>query len=302
MQCPFLKETLVESCRHATVRKLIVRNPEMLSRERCSSPEYPNCALFGGAPPSDPLGPRCPYLDESLVQYCAAAPVPKFIPFSEAVLSRCGSSAHRYCELFITLAHPSAAPVPMVDGMPVPHWLHYAPNHMWLDASDDGVYHIGVDAFFARSLGVIDRITFLTTRGVHYPAVVLSAGVNDFHLTFPNPMCITAVNVYLRANPSKIASDPYRQGWLFECRPAEHHADPCSGLYPGGDAATRWMQTESARLSVFAHECGGLRNSSPAEPALMADGGAVAPGFVEFLDRDQAARLHHAFFSPASLR
>lgn len=297
MQCPFLKETLVESCRHATVRKLIVRNPEMLSRERCSSPDFAQCALLGGAPPADAPEARCPYLDESLVQYCAAAPVPKFIPFSEAVLSRCGSSAHRYCELYITLAHPAAAPVPVVDGIAVPHWLHYSPNHMWLDASDGEVYHIGVDAFLARSLGSVDRVTFLTTRGVHYPAVVLSAGAKDFHLTFPNPMCITGVNVYLRANSARLAADPYRMGWLFECRAADPHADPRLGLYEGGETATAWMQSESNRLGVFVHGCAG-----GGDLALMADGGGVAPGFVEHLDREQAARLHHTFFSPASLR
>jgi glycine cleavage system H lipoate-binding protein len=299
MQCPFLKETLVESCRHATVRKLIVRNPEMLSLERCSSPEYAQCTLYGSAPNPAPET-RCPYLDESLVQYCAAAPVPKFIPFSEAVLSRCGSSAHRYCDSFITLAHPSSSTVPEVDGIAVPDWLHYAPNHMWLDVSDDGVCHLGVDAFFARSLGKVDRVTYLTTRGVHYPAVVLSAGSKDFHLTFPNPMCITAVNVYLRANPAKLASDPYRLGWLFECRAAEAHSDPRTGLYPGGEQATQWMRNEYDRLGVFAHTC--ASGSGGGEMAVMADGGSVAPGFVEHLDREQAARLHYAFFSPASMR
>lgn len=298
MQCPFLKETLVESCRHATVRKLIVRNPEMLSRERCSSSAFIECPLYGGAPGADPTERHCPYLEESLVQYCAAAPVPKFIPFSEAVLSRCGSSAHRYCESFITLAHPVSTPVPQVDGVAVPEWLHYTPNHMWLDMSDDGICHIGMDAFFMRAIGVVDRLTFLSDRGVHYPSVVLSAGSKDFHLTFPNRMCVTAVNVYLRANPAKLAADPYRLGWLFECRAAEAHSDPCAGLYTGGEAATRWMKQEYDRLTMFVH----AGATGGGELALMADGGGVAPGFVEHLDREQAARLHYAFFSPASMR
>src|ERR1017187_9712783 len=218
MQCPFLKETQAESCRHALVRKLIVRNLGNLPFERCSSPAYQGCALYSAADDeASASGSRCPYLDDSLVQYCAAAPVPKFIPFSEAVLSRCGSAAYHYCDLYITLAHPDEADVPRVDGIRIPSWLHYAGNHMWLDVSEDGVCHVGIDAFLARTLGSVDRIAYLTPRGVAHPAVVLSVGASDLHMVFPNRMFITSPNLYLRANPARLTSDPYRLGWLFEC-------------------------------------------------------------------------------------
>jgi glycine cleavage system H lipoate-binding protein len=302
MQCPFLKETLVESCRHSLVRKLIARTPENLELERCSSPAFTDCQLYTGTFPGEIIAQRCPYLDETLAQYCAAAPVPKFIPFSEAVLSRCGSEAHRYCDLYVSMAHPPEAEVPDVDGIPVPQWLHYAPNHLWLDKSEDDVCHIGVDALMARVLGCVDRITYLTTRGVHHPAVVLAAGGHEFHLVFPNRMLITAANVYLRANPARVTSDPYRQGWLFECRPVPDQpgSSPIEGLHAGGEQANRWMRSEYERLGAFIHAQAGVRGA--ADDVLVADGGNVAPGVVEHLDRDQAARLHYAFFSPASLR
>ena len=165
MQCPFLRETQVESCRHSLVHEMIVRNPENLSLERCSSPAYIGCPVYATAPESAiRSASRCPYLEESLVQYCAAAPVPKFIPLSVAPLSRCGSAAFHYCDLYITMAHPEEADVPHVDGIPAPSWLKYAGNHMWLDAADDGVMHIGIDALLARTLGRLDRITYLTER------------------------------------------------------------------------------------------------------------------------------------------
>lgn len=313
MQCPFLRETLVESCSHSLVRKLIVRNPENLPLERCSSRKFGECALFATAPEPDTGAGHCPYLEESLMQYCGAAPVPKFIPFSEAVLSRCGSTAHRYCELFITMAHPRQAHVPEVDGMLVPEWLHYTPNHMWLDISDDGVCHIGIDALLARTMGEVDRITYLTPRGVHHPAVMLSAGTADFHMVFPNRIFITSPNAYLRANPRKLASDPYRLGWLFECRLVNDgplaaacgsvlkSGGPIPGLYAGGDEATRWMQAEYHRLGAFVHAQAGAATSTGAD-VLLADGGNFAPGLVRHIDREQAARLHHAFFSPAGMR
>ena len=67
------------------------------------------------------------------------------------------------------MAHPETADVPHVDGIAVPQWLHYAANHMWLDASEEGVYHIGIDALLARTLGQVERITYLTPRGVYIP-------------------------------------------------------------------------------------------------------------------------------------
>lgn len=300
MQCPFLKETQVQSCRHSLVRKLIVRNPENLPFERCSTPAHTQCPIYAIAPEAIRHQDRCPYLDDSLVQYCAAAPVQKFIPFSEAVLSRCGSAAFRYCDLYITMAHPDEADTPEVDGIRVPAWLDYADNHMWLDAADDGVLHIGIDALLAHVFGRVDRITYLTPRGVAHPGVVLSAGDCDFHMIFPNRMLIATPNVYLRANPSKLTSDPYRSGWLFECRPAPDDPDPKSGLHAGGPAATGWMRSEVGRMSAFVHRHAGM--SSNGMDVLIADGGAFAPGLVEQLDRAQAAQLYHDFFSPASMR
>ncbi len=300
MQCPFLRETQVESCRHSLVKKLIVRNPESLASERCSTDRHVECGLYAGAPQEFADFGRCPYLDESLVQYCAAAPVQKYIPFSEAVLSRCGTAAFHYCDLYITMAHPEESDVPHVDGIAVPPWLHYTANHMWLDASEDGVYHIGIDAFLARTLGQVDRIVYLTTRGVCHPAVVLSAGATDYHMVFPNRVLVANPNVYLRANPAKLTSDPYRSGWLFECRPATEGADARSGLYAGGPEATRWMQSEFDRMSAFVHKFAGT--STTGEDVLMADGGGFAPDLLRYLNREQTARVYHEFFSPASTR
>ena len=54
-----------------------------------------------------------------------------------------------------------AAGTPLVDGIPVPLNLAYAPNHMWLDVGDDGCRHVGIDAFLARIIGTVDAISFV---------------------------------------------------------------------------------------------------------------------------------------------
>jgi glycine cleavage system H lipoate-binding protein len=183
-----------------------------------------------------------------------------------------------------------------VDGLAVPEWLKYAPNHMWLDMAEDGYCHVGIDALLAKVLNHVDRIGFLTTRGEQRPAAVLSVGGIDLQVLFPNPIRITATNTYLRANPAKLTSDPYRLGWLFEGVAAgDDPATATSGLLDGGEAATRWMTGEVDRLSRHVHEltCGSQ------EHGLMADGGSFAPDLLQHLDRARTLDLFHAFFSPS---
>src|SRR5438270_2935617 len=109
MACPFLQEVQVKYCRTATVRKLIPLAQGAAAEERCVSADHVHCKAFhmepNGASAAAADGP-CPYLSESLMQYCGAAAVTRFVPFSEASLSRCGAQSFRYCELYSAMAHP----------------------------------------------------------------------------------------------------------------------------------------------------------------------------------------------------
>src|SRR5205814_457842 len=109
------------------------------------------------------------------MQYCAAAPVAKLVPYSESLLSRCGNDAFRYCELYLSMAHP-ALRAAEVDGVAMPEWLRYSANHMWLDVTGDGTCHAGIDAFLSRALGKVERIAYVWLKGEHRPAAVLTAG------------------------------------------------------------------------------------------------------------------------------
>ncbi len=282
MQCPFLKEAQVDACRQAAARKLIVRSAETAALEICSSDRYSTCPVFRahdcGAPRE---ASRCPFFEQSLVQYCGAAAVTKYVPYSEAGLSRCGTEAFRYCDLYLAMSHP--------DIPSVPDWLWYAPNHMWMDASEDGSCHVGIDSLLAAALGEVERVNLIGS-GLCRPAAIVTVRGIDVQLVFPNPLLVTATNVYLRANPSKMTSDPYRLGWLFEGRqPAG--ADARSGLLRGS-VAREWMDSEVENVSRFVHE------QMARAGAAVADGGAVSRDFARYLDRDQVLQLFHRFFSP----
>ena len=107
MQCPFLREARVRQCRSAAMSKQILRVPQPAEREKCSSSEYTKCPAYSRQPATLAAEGRCPHLDESLMQFCAAAPVEKYIPYSETLISRCGSDRHRFCDLFLTLSNPA---------------------------------------------------------------------------------------------------------------------------------------------------------------------------------------------------
>ena len=291
MTCPFLKETQVKYCQTAAFRKMIPLAGSGRADEKCSSAGYPSCALYQ-AQPTRETGAACPFLRESLMQYCGAAPVPKFVPYSESLLSRCGNDSHRYCELYLGMAHPRASAFGR-DEIALPDWLHYSGNHMWLDVTEDGVCHAGIDGFLSRALGRVERINYVWTRGLHRPAAVIAAAGLELELVFPNPFLLTNCNLYLRADPSRLTSEPYTGGWLFEGVPA---AETMDNLVSGA-AARAWMEREQRRINEYLQQMPQVGTGGSTGP-LAADGGLFAAGLAQQLDRDQVRALFLEFFSP----
>jgi glycine cleavage system H lipoate-binding protein len=282
MSCPFLREAHVKYCQTASVRKLIPIAHAGRPGEKCSSSDHGTCGVYRAQPETGPGTGVCPHLRESLMQYCAAAPVAKMVPYSESLLSACGAGAFRYCELYLAMAHPRLD-APDVDGVAMPEWLRYSANHMWLDVTGEGACHAGIDAFLSRALGRIDRIAYVWLKGQHRPAAVLTAGGADYEVVFPNPLLLTRCNLYLRSDPARLTAEPYTAGWLFEGVPQE---DTARDLLQG-EPAHRWMEDEQRRMNQF------LQTGSYA-----ADGGIFAPGLAGILPADRMRTLFHEFFSP----
>lgn len=270
----------MKSCLHAGSRAMVA-GPA--GGGMCASPDYARCAEWPGQDNAAGQA-RCPYLDEALMQYCAASAVRKFVPYNETFLSRCAGEGYRYCEAFLDAAMPAragaafppaAAAEPSeerVDGIRVPTWLLYAPNHLWLDTGEDGSCHVGIDGLFARALESVEQVSFLTLAGTARPAAVLTARGIDVLVVFPGLMRIAAPNLYLRANPSRLVRDPYSLGWLFQAR-EQPGAQVRNGLVTG-ERAVAWMRREA--------EC--LRRYPP------------PPG------REELIRMFHEFFSPMASR
>ena len=299
MHCPFLSESQVRSCGLASVRKLIPHLPQAVA-ERCSTPQFNGCPVFRTQHQDNVEAAACPYLQESLMQYCAAAPVPRYVPWSEASVSRCGSGAFHYCDLYLDMTgagpHRTSGQA-TEDALAVPEPLRYTANHMWLDQAEDGLCHAGIDALFSRLLGPVERVDFLTlpgsqgpcsqvpgSQGKLSPAAVVRAGGADWQIVFPLQMNLTACNLMLRSDPSRLTTDPYGRGWMFSGTGAD-----LSGLMTGGQAA-HWMQEDTRRLNEFVQERNGC----------CADGGLIEPGLLAALRREDALILFSDLLSPVA--
>lgn len=290
MNCPFLKEARVKYCDKSAFRKMI-RIAGNVAQETCSSPRYKQCTVYGRYA-EDSQDAQCPYLRESLAQYCATAASPRFIPYSEPVLSRCGDDSYRYCDVYLgTAPLEGEKREHAVGGMRMPNWLHYSANHMWLDAAEGGACHMGLDAFLTRLIGTVERIVFLKQAGVHRPTAVLTVRGVDLEVVFPNPVLLTASNLYLRANPAKLTADPYGTGWLFQGVQLPGQPPVTSGLIRG-DAIMPWIEREIGRMSAFLGECWNARHGA----RLMNDGGVFGPDVLQQLSREETLRLFHEFF------
>ena len=294
MKCPYLKEARVKYCEKSAIRKMI-RVPGNVAQETCSSRRYRECVVYQ-RDADDCDAAQCPYLRESLTRYCATASVTRFIPYSESLLSRCANDAYRFCDVYLGMAHAQAPESDgkrdlEVAGMQVPNWLYYAANHMWLDTSKDGSCHVGLDAFLSRVLGAAERITFLTAPGIVRPAAVVTVRGMDLEVVFPNAMLQIASNLHLRANPAKLTADPYGAGWLFQSVQLPGQPPITSGLVRGDDIQP-WMEREVGRMSDFLGRCRISRHEN-----VMNDGGVFSADLLQQLDRDEALRLFHEFFS-----
>lgn len=329
MRCPFLREAQVKFCCASEFKKLIVRGQmknsaagEYASEERCSSPAYATCPSAKQRFEDVPSRDHCPFLQESLCQYCAAASVVKYVPYSDPSLTRCGTSGHRYCELLMTMQNPQlltphdvVAPEIdrdddnesgywTIDGVQTVGWLLYSQNHMWADIGDDGIFHVGLDAFFARVIGEVEKLTFASTNGGYNPAVSVTVNGVDLHMIFPMKLAVSSTNSHLRVDPNRVITDPYTLGWLFEGRvtdsPArgfEKDRPPESLIH--GRKAKDWMREETRRMTEFISSAVSRENiSTHGSPMMMADGGMFTAKAAAGLSREDVLELYNEFFSP----
>lgn len=279
-------------CHAASFRKMLLQSSPA-AEERCSSAAFADCCVYRGHAGAwtRPTGDRCPYLHESMVQYCGATSAPRPVPWSESTLIRCGQAGFKFCEVYLSIAHPLPAPEDTAEGIDLPRSLRYTQNHMWIDVAEDGSWRVGIDGLLAHALGPLTSVEFLTGPGTSRPTAVLVSGQTEVQAEFPCELPIAGTNAYVRADPSRVTEAPYTSGWLFRGDRCPSDA-PMPDLIPG-ENAREWMITELTDVARFAHEAIPVLNDG-----AMADGGMPERGFLAELPRAERLRLVNTFFSP----
>ncbi|GAA1122509.1 glycine cleavage system protein GcvH [Citricoccus alkalitolerans] len=102
----------------------------------------------------------------------------------------------------------------------IPEGLRYSAEHEWVSGPDaDGVVRIGITDFAQDALGDVVYVD-LPEVGTEITAdstvgeVESTKSVSD--LFAPVSGAVTARNDALDADPAKVNSDPYGDGWLLE--------------------------------------------------------------------------------------
>lgn len=311
MQCPFLRKMNVKFCSLCPTT-MIPMSGKNLAAEQCSGPEFDKCPLLQERYIGPQAMDRCPFLSVGDVHYCEVAPFQKLIPCNQTTASRCTNEGHKYCQLYLSMTE-SDEPTGVSDigivgaagqndyesEIPMPENLAYAPNHMWIDLGDELTCHVGVDAFFTRTLGEVDDVIYLYHGGNRWPIVRFKVGNVDYDLVFPSIIQGIEINAHLVADPMEVMRDPYGRGWLFEgiTLPVPRNDaaySPEAGLMRGA-AARHWMNEECEHLGKFIHEhhCEHTRETG----LLVQDGGCLRGPMARLLDRPALIRLHSEFFT-----
>jgi len=315
MRCPYLREAQVQSCGVSEYKKMIVRTNEQNNDERCCSTEWRSCNAARQYVKEQPKSDRCPFLEDSLAQYCSAASVTTMVPYNDATHSHCTTEDHKYCEFYVASRSKEDPMKTIIDGQksssdtgnvrfemfPLPIDRAFTPNHMWVDVNEHRTCHVGIDALLARVLGKIDGVSFVTTSGTALPTASFNVRGIDLLMAFPNQMVLTGLNTYLRSRPDNVTSNPYTIGWLFEgIEIKESGGNTVHAVDKGcirGEQAREWMRGESERITSYASEK--LSRTRQQELPTLMDGGVFVEGLVNYLSREETLQLFNEFFSPA---
>lgn len=187
------------------------------------------------------------------------------------------------------VAPMSGVPVMNTErGFDVPRGYCFHPGHMWVLDEGRQNARIGLDSFGANLIGKIDRVEVVgLNRWVRQGQKVctISHDGTSVDLLAPVEGVVISVNNDVLNDPSLLAKDPYRNGWICVVKSPEI-ATNLNNLLQGTLVAP-WMQDSVRRLSAL---------TSKLAPAAAADGGLPVAGLLPHLEPGVQRTLIHEFF------
>lgn len=185
-------------------------------------------------------------------------------------------------------ARPAAPKMAKDMGFEIPTGYAFHPGHTWMLDEGRQNARVGMDAFTANLLGKIDRIEVAgLNRWVRQgqKLMTITSGDLTFDMLSPLEGVITSVNHEAIKDPSVVAKDPYRNGWIAVIKSPEITMNAKNLVQ--GTLVAPWMQNSIGHVNALAQQMA---------PALAQDGGLPAKGLLTQLDADSRHKLVHEFF------
>lgn len=170
------------------------------------------------------------------------------------------------------------------------------PGHTWLRLEESGLVTLGADRLASMLLGDPARVFVRAAGGeVHRGETLVELQSRDRSLRLAAPVdgTLVEVNRKVTADPSRIASDPFGEGWLVKLAPA-HLGAQIKGFFVGEEAVT-WMRQELRRLRDTLALLSGWTTGVEGATRL-ADGGLPMRGLADTLSPDDWENLQRKFF------
>ena len=177
----------------------------------------------------------------------------------------------------------------------IPQGLFFSRNHAWVYLEKTGQAKIGLDDFLVNVLGSINIQTVKAPGDVVKKGEVIALiqqQEKQLRLYAPVTGEIQEINTAIMEDSSKLADDPYNDGWLFSLTPKNWQAET-SGFLLAAEC-TQWIGDEIKRLKDFLSVA--LTARSETEPAMVfQEGGELMADPLAGLDTDTWSRFQQEF-------
>jgi glycine cleavage system H lipoate-binding protein len=197
-------------------------------------------------------------------------------------------SSHREAEQPIVFA-PPAVPKMIADaGLEIPDGYAFHPGHTWVLAEDRQQARIGLDSFGANLLGKVERVEVPgLNRWIRQGQKVMkvTGGGVTVDLVAPVEGVVTAINEKVLQDPSLIAKDPYREGWVLMVQSPDLAINVKNLLR--GSIVRSWMKSAIERVSSL---------TVGYAPAFAQDGGLPIAGLLGTVDHEVQREMIREFF------
>lgn len=184
-------------------------------------------------------------------------------------------------------AQPTAPFMTKENGFEIPKGFCFHPGHTWVFDEGRQNARIGLDSFATHLMGRIERVEVANlNRWVRQGQKVCTVTAAGTTAEFMAPIegVVVSINHEVLRDPSLLAKDPYKDGWVCVIKAPDIEINK-KNLLQGGMIST-WMQNSMRRLQTYAAPLG----------AATADGGVPVEGLLAHVDSKVRQDMIREFF------